>query len=221
MAELTKFRINGADYDLKDETARQNSGGNVDLSITGASVGQTVRIAEVDENGVPTAWLPADFPSGGGSGGGDVWELIHTANVAEDVSSLVIDKDVNGNSLTLKKVFIVFLGAPTPSNDLYRCQLKDATGKDLSYMDITLDANRQMSITHYADVFESTACKYYDRMLMESTRANGMTRLIGTGFKLKGNTYDANLNETISSINFTYWSTVKAGTDIYVYGVRA
>jgi hypothetical protein len=29
MADLSKFRINGVNYDLKDETARQNSGGNV------------------------------------------------------------------------------------------------------------------------------------------------------------------------------------------------
>lgn len=66
MSELSKFRINGVDYDLKDETARQNSGGNVDLGVTGATVGQTVKIAAVDENGVPTAWEPVDFPSGGG-----------------------------------------------------------------------------------------------------------------------------------------------------------
>ena len=34
------------------------SGGGI--AVTGAKVGQTVKIAEVDENGVPTAWEPMD-----------------------------------------------------------------------------------------------------------------------------------------------------------------
>lgn len=39
------------------------SGGNVDLGVTGATVGQTVKISAVDENGVPTAWESVDFPT--------------------------------------------------------------------------------------------------------------------------------------------------------------
>ena len=46
-----------------------SSGGNADLGVAGATIGQTVKITEVDENGVPTAWESVDFPSGGGSGG--------------------------------------------------------------------------------------------------------------------------------------------------------
>lgn len=38
---------------------------NNSLNITGATVGQTVKIASVDDNGVPTAWAPVDMPSGG------------------------------------------------------------------------------------------------------------------------------------------------------------
>lgn len=40
------------------------SGGS-GIAVSGATVGQTVKITAVDENGVPTAWEPADFPSGG------------------------------------------------------------------------------------------------------------------------------------------------------------
>ena len=36
------------------------------MDITGATVGQIVKISAVDESGVPTAWSPADMPSGGG-----------------------------------------------------------------------------------------------------------------------------------------------------------
>lgn len=44
------------------EDAIPGSGGNVDLGVTGATVGQTVKISAVDENGVPTAWESVDFP---------------------------------------------------------------------------------------------------------------------------------------------------------------
>lgn len=36
------------------------------LDVTGATVGQTVKISAVDTNGVPTAWVPVDMASGGG-----------------------------------------------------------------------------------------------------------------------------------------------------------
>ena len=36
------------------------------LGLTGATVGQIVKIKTVDSSGVPTEWEPADMPSGGG-----------------------------------------------------------------------------------------------------------------------------------------------------------
>lgn len=41
--------------------------GGIDMDITGATVGQIAKIAAVDASGVPTAWSPADMPSGGSS----------------------------------------------------------------------------------------------------------------------------------------------------------
>ena len=61
-----------------------NSDGNID--VTGATVGQTVKIAAVDANGVPTTWEPADFPSGGGK-----LEFIGTFNVEAGVSSVTFN----------------------------------------------------------------------------------------------------------------------------------
>ena len=37
------------------------------MDVTGATVGQIAKIAAVDASGVPTAWSPADMPSGGSS----------------------------------------------------------------------------------------------------------------------------------------------------------
>jgi hypothetical protein len=39
------------------------SGGAGSLGITGATVGQTVKISTVNDNGVPTTWEPVGFPS--------------------------------------------------------------------------------------------------------------------------------------------------------------
>lgn len=41
------------------DNTEDNSGS---ISITGAKVGQTIKIAEVDKNGVPTAWEAVEFP---------------------------------------------------------------------------------------------------------------------------------------------------------------
>lgn len=37
------------------------------IAVSGATVGQTVKISAVDESGKPTAWEAVDFPSGGGT----------------------------------------------------------------------------------------------------------------------------------------------------------
>ena len=76
------------------------SGGS-GISVTGAMVGQTVRIAAVDENGVPTAWEPVDLPSGGGK-----WRKIADLITTEDVKGILISQDMNGKPFALKDVRI-------------------------------------------------------------------------------------------------------------------
>lgn len=87
-------------YDT-DEMPPEESGG---ISITGATVGQTVKISAVDENGVPTAWEPTDFPSGGAS---EVWEEIVNATITEDVGGCAFTEDVNGQPFRLKKASVL------------------------------------------------------------------------------------------------------------------
>lgn len=50
------------------------------LDVTGATVGQTVKISAVDSNGVPTEWEPVDMASGGGE---KSWEKIIDVSVTE------------------------------------------------------------------------------------------------------------------------------------------
>ena len=73
------------------------------LDVTGATVGQTVKISAVDDNGVPTAWEPVDMASGGG---GNVWEPIVEIELSDAASTITVDKDANGNPFALKRVMI-------------------------------------------------------------------------------------------------------------------
>lgn len=52
---------------LIDDIQKMIPEGGSGIAVTGATVGQTVKISAVDESGKPTAWEAADFPSGGGN----------------------------------------------------------------------------------------------------------------------------------------------------------
>lgn len=61
--------------------------GGSGISVTGATVGQTVKIAAVDESGKPTAWEPADFPSGADEPTGVIELLVDHTITAEEASA--------------------------------------------------------------------------------------------------------------------------------------
>lgn len=70
------------------------------MDITGATVGQIAKIAAVDASGVPTAWSPADMPSGGG----EKWELIDVIPLTAGVTLYDI-----ANLSTYRKIAISVL----------------------------------------------------------------------------------------------------------------
>ena len=89
---------------IKDNAPESSGGG---IAVTGAKVGQTVKISAVDENGVPTAWLPTDFPSGGSSNGiSDGLETIADIVLEAATTTVTIDKDANNQPFELKKVVV-------------------------------------------------------------------------------------------------------------------
>ena len=84
--------LNGVHF----EEPKTGEGGSIEVS--GAVPGQFLKVAEVDENGVPTAWETAEMPA-------DEWELIVDYTVPEgvQVDTLEFTKDLNGNDFDLKK----------------------------------------------------------------------------------------------------------------------
>lgn len=60
------------------------------MDITGAKAGQIAKITAVDASGAPTAWSPVDMPS---DGGGETWEKLVDASLAEAVESVTYTFD--------------------------------------------------------------------------------------------------------------------------------
>lgn len=119
MSYNTDLQENNAALEEILETVNNlpDSGGNVDLGVTGATVGQTVKISAVDENGVPTAWEPTDFPSGGGATE-EVWEDVCDVTIGADVRTQHILTTAEGKKY--KKIYVAFSGVGT--NALICCQ---------------------------------------------------------------------------------------------------
>ena len=77
----------GKDADGKLWTAPGSGGGGI--AVSGATVGQTIKIAAVDDAGVPTAWEPVDLPSGGA----DEWELLTKNAETGEEEPIVMDAE--------------------------------------------------------------------------------------------------------------------------------
>lgn len=96
----------------KGDTGPQGPAG-AGLDVTGATVGQTVKIAAVDANGVPTAWVPVDMASGGGA-----WKKIIDTDVVEATQQFVCD-GLNCNEIFIKCSKMENATSTNSAQDLY------------------------------------------------------------------------------------------------------
>lgn len=88
------------------------------MDITGAKIGRIAKIAAVDASGVPTAWAPADMPSGGGECGCDEdFELIMDDTVHANATGYANDKDINGKSFALREWVLILWTPAHTDND--------------------------------------------------------------------------------------------------------
>ena len=69
-----------------------------------STVGQTIVVKSVDENGKPTEWEAVDMSSGG-----EKWELIADVTLEEQVTSFSIDQDTNGQPFRLRKYMLAYV----------------------------------------------------------------------------------------------------------------
>lgn len=71
-------------------------GTDISLNITGATVGQTVKISAVDANGVPTAWVPVDMTAGKELS----WIEVVDVTTSEQTQILTISTDKDGRPIS-------------------------------------------------------------------------------------------------------------------------
>lgn len=94
------------------------------MDITGAKVGQIAKITAVDSAGKPTAWEPVDIPIGSG---GERWRLVRTITLEENVTSIDISEDNDGNPFALKKIRIYGYTLGTSSGGQLRINVANKT----------------------------------------------------------------------------------------------
>lgn len=104
--------IDGKPLSASGKLLKASAGGGtaIDLGVTGAAVGDIIKVAAVDADGKPTAWEAAELASGDDSGG---WFLIGTHVVPEvddGAISISFTKDANGNDFQVREVMACFNG---------------------------------------------------------------------------------------------------------------
>lgn len=117
-----EFVFDKIDEALKDLDIPEGGG----IEVSGAKVGDFLTVAEVDENGVPTAWETAEMPTGGGA---DQFRLIRDITIPEDITTdtsgvnfiyaddaqtsvlFGFDTDTDGNAFELTELIVVTTNA--------------------------------------------------------------------------------------------------------------
>jgi hypothetical protein len=77
----------------------------IELPAT-ASVGQTIAVQEVDENGKPVKWQAVDFPAGGGGGEGGNNAFCFSLILDKDEESVPIEFPVNWDKIIQYNIHI-------------------------------------------------------------------------------------------------------------------
>ncbi len=81
---------------IKTALARKAAGAiDISLGLTGAAVGDIVKVKAVDASGKPTEWEAAGLPSEGVE-----WYEVIDMETSEDVNNLIISADKNGRSIS-------------------------------------------------------------------------------------------------------------------------
>ena len=194
--------------------------GGSGIAVTGATVGQTVRIAAVDDDGVPTAWEPVDLPSGGC---GDVVDLIADFTTEEATSAIVVSEDMDGKPFTLKKVIFTLFTKGNSESTLY--VYFGVNGKNIggsnNMGNNTVTTNRRLF---------GWIERYNDGRVGFMVTSNPST-LGDTASVIESPVYfpwiasDYNYNgitfEPITSFQFYTYGSIVAGARVVIYGVRA
>ena len=126
---------------MEDLELPESDGG---IEVSGAEVGQFLKVAEVDENGVPTAWETAEPPEG------DKWELIVDYTATDNINGIYINEDLDGNPFDLKEAWIYIYHLPALQEDgTYLASGLDLAVFDPKLIEPGISAKRCIETPHF------------------------------------------------------------------------
>lgn len=172
------------------------SGTDISLGVTGALVGDIIKVKAVDASGKPTAW---DSYS-------DQFELLRTITITESTNAVSITQDENGDMFSLSDVFIY-------------CDNK--IGQGLDYAAITYSDNNNLTLTvinalNAARVTQIVAKNDGGFYRNEGLWAASDGERNGSWYRL----VTAKSFEPISSVTLSFGAAVTRGR-IRLWGIRA
>lgn len=183
------------------------------LDVTGASVGQIVKIAAVDADGTPTAWAPVDMPAD------RRYELIETITINEDMSAIERTAEPDGtaynfHSMALRVTFPKSKAGSDVTNFRVR-MFVDKTNPTNA-----IDAFRTFNLNQYINILTVLTESHYGLYVTQMSdvtsnpgHASGFPTFIASDYKFGTGIYKLSVETTLS--NDLY-----AGTVVEIYGVR-
>ena len=183
------------------------------LDVTGASVGQIVKIAAVDADGTPTAWAPVDMPAD------RRYELIETITINEDMSAIERTAEPDGtaynfHSMALRVTFPQSKAGSDVTNFRVR-MFVDKTNPTNA-----IDAFRTFNLNQYINILTVLTESHYGLYVTQMSdvtsnpgHASGFPTFIASDYKFGTGIYKLSVETTLS--NDLY-----AGTVVEIYGVR-
>ena len=190
------------------------SGTDISLGVTGASVGDIIKIKAVDTNGKPTAWEAAGLPR---------MRLIKSITIEEAVVEIAsFNTDDNGNRFSLKALTVIFNGKNgVDETKALSCRVwisntdtaNGTTNRDFSIVNPYIEPKTTVGTNATIAIVDLR------RMAFEIIAMQGNNNTQYRQYPL------ANLNATIKSIMFSTnnrnETSFGVGTKIEVWGIDA
>lgn len=197
---------------------------DISLNVTGATVGQTIKVKAVDADGKPTAWEAVDMAAGDT----EVWEKVCQVTTNENVS--FIYQPFGGY---YKKIRVIFAAETTVGSQvwIYPNTETQPGAKDIAYIFNAPYANAgkytiigEFSSSPYpapnsADNWYRGRCSIARELRPQGLHAGWGDSLFDN---YVANTYAKDIAQGVKSLYWTHSAgEIKAGAQMVVYGVKA
>ena len=197
------------------------SGTDISLNVTGATVGQTIKVKAVDADGKPTAWEAVDMAAGGT----EVWEKVCQVTTTENVS--FIYQPFGGY---YKKIRAIFAAESTAACQVWiypNTETRPGAADRAYIFNAPYAAAGQYTIVGEFSIEpypspDDAKYRYLGKNCVERKGFPGCVHASEIHENYIDNTYAKDLSQGVKSLYWTHSAgEIKAGAQMVVYGVKA